>query len=108
MTTEARQGRHEYLSLSVGLVLALCLSCSALPLAAQVWLLNAPLPAEYMVKACVSLRTTGSFRVALWWSQPYSARTGKLHKPFIQSNMACGIMPWAPLFPRQGDVQSSE
>ena len=96
-----------WIGFAVLVVLTLCSGWCALPVAAQSWLPHARLPNAYVVKACASLRLTGSVRVAAWWGSPLSTRTGQPLKPFVESNMACGYMLWAPFLPTRGEVESS-
>jgi len=94
------------LGLLAGAVVTFCLSCCLLSAASQFWLPR-QLPGRYVVKLCFSVRTTGSFRVATWWSSPAAIRSLRPPRPYISPNIVCGFAPWSPRFPPRGSLESA-
>jgi hypothetical protein len=92
--------------IGVMLALALGLGCCGLGAGTQLWLPRLAGQPGHVVKACVSVRTSRSFRVAVWRGPP-TGRTGAVIKPFIQSNIACALAPWTPFLPRNGAAETS-
>ena len=79
---------------SLLLPVALAGACLAALLFATVWrLAAAPTtgPRAEIVRVCVSVRLTGSPRLATWWAPAFNSRTGLMRHAFLQSNMACGL-----------------
>ncbi|MBI3361051.1 MAG: hypothetical protein HY023_08065 [Chloroflexi bacterium] len=100
--------RPLWLGATAAIALTLCLSLCAILVAAQMWLPSSKLPSRAIAKTCMSLRLTGGFRLATWWAPLSVGRSGRPGKPFIQSNMACGYMPWAPVLPAIGNLETSD
>ncbi|MBI3243799.1 MAG: hypothetical protein HYZ49_16055 [Chloroflexi bacterium] len=108
--TERRPNKAGYVLAATLLPLAFCLALAGGVLLNQLWLPQVALASKpgHLAKVCVSVRLTGGFRVATWWGPAISGRTGKPYQPFIQTNMACGLAPWLPALPRNGNLESSE
>jgi hypothetical protein len=89
--------------------LTVCGTCAAGALAEFAWMpALAKYSPTYATRLCISVRPSVNFRVATWWGPPISFRTGEPRKPFMQSNMICGLAPWIPLLPAQGNLESAE
>lgn len=105
-----RRTHWEYWVIGLLAPLALVGACLATVVLGEVWLAKAPraaVPAAQMVRLCVSVRVTSGMRLATWWSAAISTRTGLIRRPFMQSNMVCGLAPWQPWLPASGSLQSS-
>ncbi len=107
---EKRSNKAGYVLAAALLPLAFCLALTGVILLNQLWLPRVAPASQpgHLAKVCVSVRVAGGFRVAAWWGPAISGRTGQPHKPFLQSNMACGLAPWLPVLPRNGNLESSE
>ncbi len=111
MTANRRLDKPYLVAAAALMPFALCLICGASLAAEQVWLARARpevLQSGHIVRLCGSVRPTRDFRVALWWGPAFNPRTNQARKPFIQSNLACGLAPWLPLLPDTGGLESAE
>ena len=84
-------------ALAVVLALALCLGCSALPVAAQAWLAQANTPSEFATPMCVFARRG---QVGLWWNVNVPPARAFAVAP--RYNALCVVAPWSPVLPARG------
>ena len=100
----------KYFAVGLLLPLALAAACLAALLFGAAWhLATMPVarqPAE-IVRVCVSVRLTGSPRLATWWAPAFNSRTGLMRHAFLQSHMACGLAQWQGWLPATGALQTS-
>lgn len=96
----------------LGLLTPLILTAACLTAVAmgEVRLASKPsdaLSPDQMVNLCISVRLAGTWRAAAWWEPAISNRTGRLRRPFVQGNIACGLIPWQGWLPSTGDLETS-
>src|SRR5215218_261709 len=100
----------KYLAAGVLLPLALagiCLAALVVGTASRVAAASAARPQPEIVRVFVSLRLSGSPRLATWWAPAYNSRTGLMRHAFLHANMACGLAQWQRWLPANGALQTS-
>ena len=92
--------RHNLLMAVVGVVLALCLSTTALCVASPMVLLRLPLPFGYMMTFCGFYNTTPRTHIGVYWISPFFSAA----YPMALPGQPCTILPWLPVLSQRGDV----